>query len=208
MAIPVSSQRALLVEGPDDKHVAFQLCQRHGIPLELSEIIDKGGIDKLLPSIENEVLVVSRTVLGIVVDADDKRDDHWHAITNRLRNVDVRAPRDPLPGGVIIEGNDDVPRVGIWIMPDNVSQGQLEDLVANMIPPSDVVWPLAQSYVDGIPKVHQKFAVQKTLRAKVHAWLATREDPRRMGEALRTRDLDANVPSARQFIAWLNALFS
>lgn len=207
METPPSPLRALLVEGPDDKHVVYQLCQQHGIQLDLSEIIDKGGLEKLLPSIENEVLVTSRTILGIIVDADDKRDDHWRAISDRLRNVQVWAPPGPLPGGVIIEGIQDVPRVGIWIMPDNLSQGQIEDLVANMIPTEDPVWPLAQAYVDGIPRVHQKFAIQKTLRAKVHAWLATRKDPRKMGEAIHTGDLDHNVGAATQFADWLRALF-
>ena len=93
-------------------------------------------------------------------------------------------------------------------MPDNQSPGELEDFVAQMIPGGDPVWPLSQNYIEGIPAGDRKFASGKTLRAKIHAWLAAREDPRQMGLAIRTRDLDINGAVCTRFTNWLTRLFS
>ena len=100
-----------------------------------------------------------------------------------------------------------MPRVGVWLMPDNQSPGELEDFVAQMIPDGDPVWPLSQDYIDGIPVSDRKFAHGKTLRAKIHAWLAAREDPRQMGLAIRARDLDIGGDLCTRFTAWLDMLF-
>ena len=92
-------------------------------------------------------------------------------------------------------------------MPDNTEPGELEDFVAKMIPASDTVWPLSQSYIDGIPCAERKFSKKKKARAQVHAWLAAREDPRQMGAAIGARDLNVDGPLCQQFVAWLTRLF-
>ncbi len=93
-------------------------------------------------------------------------------------------------------------------MPDNGSPGELEDFIAAMIPATDTVWPRARRYVDSIPAEERKFKQQKTERARIHAWLATRREPRKMGAAIGTGDLDINAPSAKEFSKWLQCLFS
>ena len=55
---------------------------------------------------------------------------------------------DPDRTGTII---DNSPRVGVWMMPDNASCGELENLIEKMIPCTDAVWPLSKAYIDGIP---------------------------------------------------------
>ena len=131
--------------------------------------------------------------------------DRWRAVKNRLNSAQVDSPDKPPPSGMI---TGQIPRIGVWMMPDNLLPGELEDFIEKMIPPADPVWPLSQSYIDGIPSANRKFAQGKTLRAKVHAWLAAREDPRPMGTAIRARDLDVNVPIGVAFLAWLDQLFN
>ena len=109
--------------------------------------------------------------------------------------------------GTVIPETEDLPRVGIWLMPDNQSTGELEDFVARMIPGDDPVWPLSEDYIEGIPSEDRKFAQSKTQRAKVHAWLAAREDPRQMGQAIRARDLEVNGELCEKFVSWLRRLF-
>ncbi|MXZ99746.1 MAG: hypothetical protein F4Z23_12040 [Acidimicrobiaceae bacterium] len=99
----------------------------------------------------------------------------------------------------MVEGR---PRVGVWLMPDNQNPGQLEDLVAAMIPAEDVVWRLAQEFVDRIPEPERP---KPAIKAQVHAWLAARAAARRMGSAIRTGHLDASSPAATSFIRWLPA---
>ena len=92
-------------------------------------------------------------------------------------------------------------------MPDNVSAGELEDFIQRLVPDDDAVWPRAQQYVDDIPVAARKFAPGKTLRAQIHAWLATRAEPRKMGAAIGVGDLNATDPLATQFVDWLQRLF-
>lgn len=198
-----SSDRVLLVEGQDDKHVVLQLCHRHESTPSFS-ISDKDNITQLLESLALEMKVSGRQAVGILVDANDDVTGRWNAIQNRLRRADIEPPPSPNPDGTIIQAR---PRIGIWLMPDNTSAGELEDFVAQMIPTEDPVWPLSLSYIEGIPGADRKFSEKKKLRAQLYAWLAAREDPRRMGLAIRARDLKVDGDLSKKFVAWLNGLF-
>ena len=100
------------------------------------------------------------------------------------------APPDNLNSkGVIIDAEGGVPTVGVWLMPDNGSTGELEDFVIRMIKDHDPVWPLAQAYIDNIPGDDRKFSSAKSDKAKLYAWLATRKKPNRMGAAIGAGDL-------------------
>ena len=59
------------------------------------------------------------------------------------------------------------PRVGIWLMPDNASTGELEDFVMQLIPEDDSVWPLSKQYIGEIPQADRKFREDKTRRAEL-----------------------------------------
>ena len=197
--------RVLLVEGPDDKHVIWQICNRSPQTPDFY-IQDRGGVEPLLDAIGAEINAPERRALGILADADDDLPARWAAITNRLAEEGVQVPNNPEPNGMVID-TVGKPRVGIWLMPDNSMNGELENFVADMIPAGDSVWPLAQQYIDGIPPMDRKFAENKTLRAQIHAWLAAREDPRQMGLAIRARDLAADGSLCQRFCAWLIRLF-
>ncbi len=205
-----SHSQVLLVEGSDDLHVVMQLSMREKLPPNFW-IIETGGIDKLLDAIEVEADVAERRVMGIMVDADERPNSRWQAIKHRinvLRNEDhfdlPDLPDEPNSTGTIVDGRL---RIGIWLMPDNGSTGELEDFVAKMIPGGDPVWPLSEQYIDGIPIKQKKFKPKKTLRAKVHAWLATSERPRPMGQAIRDGELNVAAADVAVFLNWLRELF-
>ena len=208
MARIVSAQpepHVLLVEGRDDKHVVLQVCNQSPETPDFY-IQDRDGIEPLLDALGAELNAPGREVLGILTDADDDVAGRWAAITNRLAEEGIHSPSLPNSDGVIID-TEDKPRVGIWLMPNNSMSGELENFVADMIPDDDPVWPLSQQYINSIPAHHQKFAHGKTLRAQVHAWLATLADPRMMGQAIGTRDLTITNPLTQAFLAWLTHLF-
>ncbi len=173
-----------MVEGPDDLHVVLHLYLRtHGEPE--FHVQDKGGVDPLLASIPGEVKVDGRRALGIVLDADESISDRWADVASGLEEAGITGvPDGPEPGGVCIEGNTRLPRVGIWVMPDNTSSGELEDFVSRMVPDGDPVWPRSESYIEGIPADIRKFSDRKVQRATVYAWAATRQQPGRMGAAI------------------------
>lgn len=202
-----NSPRVLLVEGPDDRHVVLHLYLRaHGEPEFYIE--DKRGVNPLLDSIPSEVNVGGREALGIVLDADERISDRWAEVASRLEEAGIAGvPDGPSPGGVCIEGSARLPRVGIWVMPDNTSSGELEDFVSRMIPDDDQVWPLSELYIEGIPADIRKFTAKKTHRATVYAWAATRRQPGRMGAAIREGDLKTDGALAASFLQWLQRLF-
>ncbi len=197
------SPRVLLVEGPDDKHVAQHIWWRHAE--ETPFCIDVVGSEsELRRVIFAEVKAEGRLALGILLDADTDSGARWRSVRDRLAQAGIVAPERLNPGGTIIESR---PRVGVWLMPDNASCGELENFVAEMIPAGDAVWPLSQSYIDGIPCAERKFSAKKKARAQVHAWLAAREDPRQMGAAIGARDLEVDGALCQAFIDWLKRLF-
>lgn len=209
-----ASQRILLVEGEDDLHVVLQLWCRlvleAGIQSECDPefcISEKGGIDRLLESIASEVQVEGRRAVGIVVDADEDPAGRWESVADQLREVGIEIPEGPRPGGVCIEGGSRLPRVGVWLMPDNTATGELEDFIETMLPDTDPVWPSSRAYIDGIKPAHRKFKERKALRAKVYAWLATRKQPGRMGAAIKEGDLEIDGELAVGFAGWLRHLF-
>lgn len=197
--------RLLLVEGRNDKHVVWQICNR---TLDLPDffISDRGDINSVRESIGPEVLAPGRQALGILVDTDDHPQSRWDEIAHQLRIHGVQTPAAPDPGGTIISGAE--PRVGVWLMPDNQLPGEIEEFVESMIPGDDPVWPLSQAYIDGLPSYEGKFTEGKSLRAKIYAWLATREDPRMMGQGIGRHDLEIDGPLCQRFLAWLARLFA
>lgn len=193
----------LLVEGQDDEHVIRHLRERN-LPIPEFGIDDKKSVSKLLAAIEADVLAPGRTAVGILVDADGDVQSRWQAVADRLLRANVTSPDKPDPSGTII---DSTPRIGIWLMPNNETSGELEDFVADMIPKGDPVWPKSQAYIDGIPTSDRKFSHGKTLRAQVHSWLATRAEPRKMGSAIGARDLDVDTLGVTRLVDWLRRLF-
>ena len=207
---PGASDPLLVVEGQDDLHVIRHLAE-HSDPSLTFGIRDYEGIENVLASMNGHIDTSGRPAVGFVVDSDRDVSRTWRRIRGEFLNT-IRAiplPDNPEPNGTIIAGDPLTgdPRIGVWLMPDNTTEGELENFVADMIPTGDSVWPLAQQYIDGIPPMDRKFADNKTLRAQIHAWLAAREDPRQMGLAIRTRDLDVANPLSRRFLDWLSRLF-
>ena len=75
-----NNDRILLVEGADDEHVVWHLCNRHQAIPEFS-IRDKKGIEGLLEDIGLEILDPRRKAVGILVDANDDLDARWRTVT-------------------------------------------------------------------------------------------------------------------------------
>ena len=172
-----------------------------------SGIQDKGTLGQVLDAIGPELKVSGRKALGVLVDADDSLADRWGDLSNRCRAANIDLPQQPTATGTILEPGNGRPRIGIWLMPDNESPGELEDFVQTMVPSDDPVWPRSENYIDRIPVADRRFRPGKLLRAKLYAWLATRENPGRMGAAIRARDLRVDGVLGSTFTRWLRSLF-
>lgn len=198
---------ALMVEGPDDCHLVEQILLRSDLKIAL-ETSAYGGYQQLIERIEGELRVTNRAALGIVVDANNHPDRRWQSVKSRLDAHGAVTPESLGTDGIIIRETDELPRVGVWMMPDNESPGELEHFVAKMIPPGDPVWPRSQRYVDCIPVDARAFRPQDAMGAKVLSWIATRRKPGFMGQAISRGDLRTDGELCQRFIAWLDRLFA
>ncbi len=219
-----SADRILLVEGQDDKHMVWQLCDQNPsfdasreyteMSVTLTDqrttfqIVDKGNSSELLKSVPQEVVTKGRKTVGVMIDTDADLEKRWDQLVECFGQREIALPQSPKSAGTIILPKQDyMPRVGIWLMPDNVSQGELEDFAIGMIPSDDDVWELSQRFVDSIPNSSRKFQPNKISKAKLYAWLATRKEPCRMGAAVGTGDLEPTSPPCRALLTWLTDLF-
>ena len=204
-------KQVMLVEGADDEHVVRHLwrCHRDG-PLPF-EGRDKKGFPQLKKAIRPEIKGSGLTSLGILVDANQRPARRWQEVAHQVKQgvleavgQPVQLPKQMSPTGTIVGQRL---RVGIWLMPDNNAAGELEDFIEQLIPSGEPVWPRAQQYIDDIPEVDRKFKPDKIVRARIHAWLATRGEPRKMGAAIGIGDLDATALLGIRFTDWLQELF-
>lgn len=219
-----AAARILLVEGQDDKHVLWQICRRaasfsvHRERYDMSVTLRQGetafGIavkdifSAVLEAIDTEILSPGRQSLGIMVDADSQPAQRWGQLKAAFP-IGIPLPDNPVPAVLVLLEQPGQPRIGIWMMPDNRSPGELGDFIKQMIPPNAPVWAEAQHYIDNIqPESSRKFALENTDKAKLYAWLSTLKEPARMGAALSDGNLQTNGPLCQNFILWLERLFS
>ncbi|MGH7411190.1 MAG: DUF3226 domain-containing protein [Candidatus Methylomirabilis sp.] len=198
----------IIVEGRDDRHVVRNLLYHHQLH-EMFDFKDKDGIEKLLDTLEEEIQATDVERLGIIIDADLDLSRQWARMTGILIRCGYDAvPSAPDPAGTIVAGENGQ-RIGIWIMPNNVLKGAVEDFVGHLIADGDGLWPRAQESVNGIPEVERRFKPTYVSKAQIHTWLAWQEEPgTRMGEAFTKRYLDPTRPQAQAFIGWIRKLLA
>ncbi len=202
------SKNYLLVEGKDDEHVFYSLLTHHNIP-ERFKIKNKEGIDKLLETLDVELIRTGLNRLGIVVDADIDLAARWQCLRNILSDAGYDSvPLEPDANGTIIQQSKR-PTVGIWLMPNNKLPGMLEDFVSFLIPDSSsLLWTMAEQIIQDVSLQERRFSPSHTIKAHLHTWLAWQEKPGSpMGLAITRRYFDANAPCAQQLMDWLCRLF-
>lgn len=198
----------LLVEGDSDKHAFIHIAMTRPDISDFEIRVCK-GVDRMIEQLGLVALEENIIALGIAIDANDSPASRWDRIVDELSRVGIRLPELPEHDGTIIESEGHLPRIGVWILPDNCSEGELEDLITRMIHRDDAIWPLANSYVDGIPTIERPFRSTSTKinKAKVYAWLATRKKPGLIGKAIGSEALDTSVDDIRVLSGWLVRLF-
>lgn len=206
-----STPHQLLVEGNSDKQVINALCQQYQISDSLFTFTfpSKGGVENLIKILPRKLAEENLQILGIVVDADENVAARWQAITDRLQAFGYQdIPKIPSKTGWI-DTQLKLPKIGVWIMPDNTLPGMLEDFVAYLIPEDDNLRFKVESMLQEI-EVEKLNLYSLTHRSKVfiHAWLALQKKPGMpMGQAITAKALLNDSEIARIFVNWLKHLF-
>jgi hypothetical protein len=205
----------LLVEGKNDQHVVWALCQQHHVPETFTvESIDQyisqeRGVEQLLNSIPVRLKAARLHTLGIVLDADTDVPSRWQAVCGRLVQAGYHdLPESPTPeGSIIIQPGK--PKVGVWLMPDNQLPGMLENFAANLIADDDALAGKARMILDQIEAENlRRYSLIQRPKAFIHTWLAWQATPGQpIGQAITAKILYHDRALANRFINWLLRLF-
>jgi hypothetical protein len=196
----------LLVEGVNDQHVIWSLLQRRQFP-EVFVVEQKGGYSNLLRVLSVELKGSELDRLGIVLDADLDVGARWSSVKDVLRkNGFPDFPTQPSPDGTVVS-NGRI-RIGVWLMPDNVISGMLEDFVQQLLPEGDPIWPISSRFVEELPETENRYRNCHIAKARIHAWLAVQDEPGSpMGQAITRRMLEDASAECNKFMVWLERLF-
>lgn len=204
------ARKILLVEGRDDEHVLKHLCGKRGVPI-LDEITPLGSVERLLENFPVRLKESDVETLGVVIDADTDIAARWQSLRDRLRMAGYQnVPDDPVRAGTILHPPPKtlLPRVGVWIMPDNQARGILEDFLRFLVPPGSRLFTHVESSVASIPEEELRFNQLAQPKAIIHTWLAWQAEPGKpLGTAITAKFLDPHVAQVDVLVAWLKGLF-
>jgi hypothetical protein len=169
---------------------------------------DTDGIDQLFVTLPVEIRASDRERLGVIVDADVPLSGRWESIRAILTKNGYEVPKAPDPAGTIVAAAGR-PVIGVWLMPDNRTDGMIEDFVALLVPVGDLMFPRAKTVVGAIPPEDRRFAAVHLSKAVIHTWLAWQREPGvRMGAAITRMYLQSDCPMADLFVSWLDRLLT
>ena len=206
-------KESLLVEGRDDLHAIVSSMTQHGVDFkhrppgvpEIKECDNDAGVLEAIP-----MSAKTYDRLGIMLDADFPPTNRWVSVRDRLRSppLSLVVP-DNLPSdGLVIDGWRPNSLIGVWLMPDNIEPGMLEDFLGNLVPPNDLCWPYTDEVVDTAKANGAAFGLTHKSKARIHSWLAWQEPPGRpFGTAITAQLFLNNSPLALRFAHWFARVF-
>ncbi|HUU85700.1 MAG TPA: DUF3226 domain-containing protein [Phycisphaerae bacterium] len=204
---------ALYVEGDDDLHTIIHLLHRHNVALdkELGPVLVKKaqGDQGVLNAITTATKASTNRSVGFVVDANGAVADRWQAVGDRLVEIGLTLPSAIPLDGFIGDSPTFKARVGVWIMPDNVTdEGKLEHLVETLVPTGDALFGHAKTTTDQAVALGARFPVKDRTKAELHCWLAWQEEPGRpFGTAIKAHFFRHDSEVALRFASWFRKLF-
>jgi uncharacterized protein DUF3226 len=201
------------VEGKDELRVLPELLELAGIrwpkgnePVRLEE---QDGIGNILAPgfIETTLKASGVTAVGIIVDANGDPAHRWERLRARLVASYPGLPVE-LPATGAIHAVADKPRIGVWIMPDNLRTGMLETLLLALRVGDQALHDHARNATSQARALGAPFRDNHREKAELHAWLAWQDPPgRQLHDAVRARHLLPAPPLIDPFVGWFRQLF-
>ena len=216
------SERLLLVEGVNDCHAIFQLIWLVYRAGPIFGIHECGSDDKALDSLASRIVSTRprQKVLGLILDADIEGLGPDQVIQSRLDQLAARVGAYyPLPAvfpedGLILDPlagrpeADRLPKLGVWLMPNNKAYGMFEDLLmaslSNLVT-TYTATVVKQSKADGVAK----FKDIHLSKAVIRTYLAWQDPPdvQYLGLAIKRGAFENIEAECKQFVQWLERLY-
>jgi hypothetical protein len=198
--LEIKKPKLLLVEGKEDVRF-FKALLKHML-IDSVQVEETQGKTKLpnfiktLPLAPNYENVES---IAAVRDADDNPDGALQSVSNAFKSAGMNCPSGH---GAFSEGR---PKTGMFIMPDGVSSGMLEDLCLKAVL-DDPAFRCVEDYFNCIAKAGVSEPKPIT-KAKLYAWLASRENAGRLvGEAAEAGYWRWDHEVFKKLLAFLNEM--
>lgn len=156
----------------------------------------KSRLPTFLLGLRDSTEFESVRAVGIVRDADSNALSTFQSMADRLRRLKLPCPQRA--GGFqssICEIDGIVRTVGVFVMPDGSSAGELEDLCLAAIG-ADASLTCVQEYLECVHARTGVACAEKDLaKARLNAWLSSRQNPSlRLGHAVAARDIPPDSP--------------
>jgi hypothetical protein len=209
-----SNPNRLIVEGHEDRQSVAALMgeytpwpqDKYKAPVWIDmcngskEILKDGFLSVQIKNPETRTL-------GVVLDADTKPASSQYSRVASLCADFFDFPEAHSASGTIVGKHSK--RFGLWIMPDNSGDGDMETFLKYLVPAAaKPSWDYAVGCVtrarqDGSPcrDVH-------VAKANLYTWLAWQDPPSQSpGRALTQKILDPALPYAESFVKWFMELY-
>jgi 5S rRNA maturation endonuclease (ribonuclease M5) len=200
--------KKLLVEGEDDLRALAWLLEQAGIPWNPPPVSIRpyDGIEDLLkPStIEVQFKESGTQAVGVLVDADRAPERIRRLLEKRFPGLPETLPPEGL---VHVEAGE--PRVGVWIMPDNVAPGMLESMLLRIRHgASDDLKSHVRSSMQQACSLGAPLRPAHHDKGELHTWLAWQEPPGlQIHMAVKAKLLRPGDEVVAPFVQWFRRLF-
>lgn len=200
--------KVLLVEGKNDCHVVLALCKEHDVPetFGIYECENDEGILKRLNAMIQQT--DQPEAIGVVLDVDERQvSSRWKQIQDKLKGKGYIFPESPFVEGTVLPLNEDKPKLGFWLMPNNQNSGMLEDFLMPLAS-ADAIAFAAESVGTAKERGHATFKDVHLSKAILHTYLSWQDEPGKpLGQSITSHVLNPQAKIAHTFTSWLRRLF-
>lgn len=212
----------LLVEGPNDCHAVFQLMWLIHKTDPVFGIHECGNDERVLESLAARLVGSSprQKILGLILDSDIQGVSPDQIIRSRLDQLRTRVgefyslPESFPEDGLVLDpdaskqNSERLPKLGVWLMPNNKAYGMFEDLLIEALL-DDV-----KSYTTAVVNKAKadKIATFKDAhlsKAIIRTYMAWQDPPdiQYLGLAIKNKTFENIEAECKKFVNWLEQLF-
>ena len=171
LATKVEVPRLIIGEGSHDAFFLRALLRHCGLgDIQTGHYGGKDNLRRALAVLRTQT-EVALEALGITADADDVAADSFQRVCDALEGKGYTPPSR------LGEFSDGKPRVGVFLMPDNVSPGMMETLCLQSVDSDPAVVCVDQYFKCVAQNTRREPAANKRDKARAHAWLASQPKP-------------------------------
>ncbi|SMN16332.1 hypothetical protein CRYPD_990 [uncultured Candidatus Thioglobus sp.] len=197
----------MLLEGKSDCNIVKKFCEDNKINTQFGFCNCEN--DNQVLSQLNALLQGSNQpeIIGIILDADNDINARYQEIINKTTKFYKKLPSSILKTGLVHTENG-LPKLGVWIMPNNQDNGALEKFYLELATDidtafiNDVIKRAENKKLTSFKSQHRNKAIMHTY----FAWQDSPSDP--LHSAINKIALDNSQEIATTFKIWLVQLFN